>query len=353
MACIYSHSINGFIGNKLILSFEGVESNIYVWLNGKFIGYSEDSFTPSRFDITKYTQEKDNVLCVRIFQKCTGTWLEDQDMWRFSGIFRDVMIYKQPSQHIQDLKIDTNIDLDTKKSILTCTCKMSSNENHILQAKLYDPQGNIVWNANMQDTFEIPVENTSLWSSEYPNLYQLEIVLYDANNEIIETIQEQVGFRKFTLEYGIMKLNGKRIVFHGINRHEWNAKTGRDITYEQMEEDIHMLKALNINAVRTSHYPNNSYWYKLCDQYGIYVIDEMNLETHGANDVLPGLTGWAQVNGRDELEIDVKANLDGEYCKNLSFLFDVKCFLMTIFSVLKHDGVVEGGTGSIHNKDNN
>ena len=249
-----------FIGNKLILSFEGVESNIYVWLNGKFIGYSEDSFTPSRFDITKYTQEKDNVLCVRIFQKCTGTWLEDQDMWRFSGIFRDVMIYKQPSLHIQDLKIDTNIDLETKKSVLTCTCKMSSNESHILQAKLYDPQGNIVWNGNMQDTFEIPVENTSLWSSEYPNLYQLEIVLYDANNEIIETIQEQVGFRKFTLEYGIMKLNGKRIVFHGINRHEWNAKTGRAITYEQMEEDIHMLKALNINAVRTSHYPNNSYY---------------------------------------------------------------------------------------------
>lgn len=261
--------------------------------NGKFIGYSEDSFTPNRFDITKYTQEKDNVLCVRIFQKCTGTWLEDQDMWRFSGIFRDVMIYKQPSQHIQDLKIDTNIDLDTKKSVLTCTCKMTSNESHILQAKLYDPQGNIVWNGNMQDTFEIPVENTSLWSSEYPNLYQLEIVLYDSNNEIIETIQEQVGFRKFTLEYGIMKLNGKRIVFHGINRHEWNAKTGRAITYEQMEEDIHMLKALNINAVRTSHYPNNSYWYKLCDQYGIYVIDEMNLETHGANDIIPqNKTEW-------------------------------------------------------------
>lgn len=282
-----------FMGNKLILSFEGVESNIYVWLNGKFVGYSEDSFTPSRFDITKYTQEKDNVLCVRIFQKCTGTWLEDQDMWRFSGIFRDVMIYKQPSLHIQDLKIDTNIDLDTNKSVLTCTCKMSSNENHILQAKLYDPQGNIVWNANMQDTFEIPVENTSLWSSEYPNLYQLEIVLYDTNNEVIETIHEQVGFRKFSLEYGIMKINGKRIVFHGINRHEWNAKTGRAITYEQMEEDIHMLKALNINAIRTSHYPNNSYWYKLCDQYGIYVIDEMNLETHGANDILPqNKTEW-------------------------------------------------------------
>lgn len=170
---------------------------------------------------------------------------------------------------------------------------MSSNESHILQAKLYDPQGNIVWNANMQDTFEIPVENTSLWSSEYPNLYQLEIVLYDANNEIIETIQEQIGFRKFSLEYGIMKLNGKRIVFHGINRHEWNVKTGRAITYEQMEEDIHILKSLNINAVRTSHYPNNSYWYKLCDQYGIYVIDEMNLETHGANDIIPqNKTEW-------------------------------------------------------------
>ena len=276
-----------FINDRLILSFEGVESNIYIWLNGKFIGYSEDSFTPSRFDITKYVQEKDNILCVRIFEKCTGTWLEDQDMWRFSGIFRDVMIYRQPSLHILDLKMDTNIDLDTKKSILTCTCKLTNGQAHTLQAKLYDPQGNIVWNGNMQDQFEIPVENTSLWSSEFPNLYQLELVLYDAQNEILETIHEQVGFRKFSLEYGIMKLNGKRIVFHGINRHEWDPKNGRCLSLEQMEQDIHILKSLNINAVRTSHYPNHSYWYKLCDQYGIYVIDEMNLETHGANEIIP------------------------------------------------------------------
>ena len=276
-----------FINDRLILSFEGVESNIYIWLNGKFIGYSEDSFTPSRFDITKYAQEKDNILCVRIFEKCTGTWLEDQDMWRFSGIFRDVMIYRQPSLHILDLKMDTNIDLDTKKSILTCTCKLTNGQAHTLQAKLYDPQGNIVWNGNMQDQFEIPVENTSLWSSEFPNLYQLELVLYDAQNEILETIHEQVGFRKFSLEYGIMKLNGKRIVFHGINRHEWDPKNGRCLSLEQMEQDIHILKSLNINAVRTSHYPNHSYWYKLCDQYGIYVIDEMNLETHGANEIIP------------------------------------------------------------------
>ena len=276
-----------FINDRLILSFEGVESNIYIWLNGKFIGYSEDSFTPSRFDITKYAQEKDNILCVRIFEKCTGTWLEDQDMWRFSGIFRDVMIYRQPSLHILDLKMDTNIDLDTKKSILTCTCKLTNSQAHTLQAKLYDPQGNIVWNGNMQDQFEIPVENTSLWSSEFPNLYQLELVLYDAQNEILETIHEQVGFRKFSLEYGIMKLNGKRIVFHGINRHEWDPKNGRCLSLEQMEQDIHILKSLNINAVRTSHYPNHSYWYKLCDQYGIYVIDEMNLETHGANEIIP------------------------------------------------------------------
>ena len=276
-----------FINDRLILSFEGVESNIYIWLNGKFIGYSEDSFTPSRFDITKYVQEKDNILCVRIFEKCTGTWLEDQDMWRFSGIFRDVMIYRQPSLHILDLKMDTNIDLDTKKSILTCTCKLTNSQAHTLQAKLYDPQGNIVWNGNMQDQFEIPVENTSLWSSEFPNLYQLELVLYDTQNEILETIHEQIGFRKFSLEYGIMKLNGKRIVFHGINRHEWDPKNGRCLSLEQMEQDIHILKSLNINAVRTSHYPNHSYWYKLCDQYGIYVIDEMNLETHGANEIIP------------------------------------------------------------------
>lgn len=276
-----------FLNNKCILSFEGVEPCIYVWLNGKFIGYSEDSFTPSRFDITKYIQEKDNILAVRIFEKCTGRWLEDQDMWRFSGIFRDVTIYSQPETHIQDIQIHTDINLETKKSILQCDLTITSNLSHSIQAKLYDPQGNILCNQNVQDHFEIPVENTQLWSSELPNLYPLELVLYDKNEEIIETIHEQVGFRKFTLEYGIMKLNGKRIVFHGINRHEFDCQNGRCLSLEQMEQDIQILKSLNINAVRTSHYPNHSYWYKLCDQYGIYVIDEMNLETHGICDILP------------------------------------------------------------------
>lgn len=276
-----------FKDSRLILSFEGVEPCFYVWLNGKFIGYSEDSFTPSCFDITNSVQEKDNILAVRIFEKSTGTWLEDQDMWRFSGIFRDVKILKQPLIHIQDLHIDTEIDLDTQKSLLKCDCTLTNNKPHSLQVKLFDPQGNLLWNANMKDTFEIPVENTQLWSCEFPNLYPLDLVLCDEDGEILETIHEQVGFRKFTLEYGIMKLNGKRIVFHGINRHEFESKHGRCMSHEQMEQDIQILKSLNINAVRCCHYPNQSYWYKLCDQYGIYVIDEMNLETHGVNHILP------------------------------------------------------------------
>lgn len=284
---------SSFLQDRLILSFEGVEPAFYVWLNGKFIGYSEDSFTPSRFDITKYVREKKNILSVRVFEKSSSSWLEDQDMWRFTGIFRDVYILRQPNIHIQDIRIDTDIDLETKKSILKTTCKISKDCDFTLQAKLYDPNGNLLYNHVAENQFSIPVENTMLWSSEFPNLYNLELTLFNTDHEIIETIQEPVGFRKFSLEYGIMKLNGKRIVFHGINRHEFEPKNGRCISQDQMEQDIQILKSLNINAVRCSHYPNQSYWYKLCDQYGIYVIDEMNLETHGtwadkANQLIPG-----------------------------------------------------------------
>ena len=276
-----------FADSRFILSFEGVEPCFYCWLNGKFIGYAEDSFTPSRFDITKYIQEKNNTLCVQVFQKCSGSWLEDQDMFRFTGIFRDVSIYQQPLIHIDDISITTDIDLDSKQAKLNCTCKVNAENGYHVQASLVDPTGKLLFNNKVEDTFTIPVENAYLWSSEIPNLYQLELNLLNNTDEVIETIYETVGFRKFSLEYGIMKLNGKRIVFHGINRHEFDYKVGRAISHETMEKDIQILKSLNINAVRCSHYPNNSYWYKLCDQYGIYVIDEMNLETHGVRDILP------------------------------------------------------------------
>ena len=276
-----------FQDDTYILSFEGVEPCFYCWLNGKFIGYSEDSFTPSRFDISKYIKEKDNILCVQVFQKCSASWLEDQDMFRFTGIFRDVCIYRQPKIHIQDIHITTDINLDTNKSTLNCTCKINAENGYHLQASLINPSGELLFNNKVTDTFNIPVDNTQLWSAEIPNLYQLEITLLNNTEEIIETIYEQVGFRSFSLEYGIIKINGKRIVFHGINRHEFDCKQGRAISHETMEKDIQILKSLNINAVRTSHYPNQSYWYKLCDQYGIYVIDEMNLETHGVRDILP------------------------------------------------------------------
>lgn len=279
----YRYTFNlpeNFRSDKYILTFHGVEPCFYCWLNGKFIGYSEDSFTPASFDITKYIQAENNTLCVTVFFKCSGSWLEDQDMWRFHGIFRDVEILAQPQTHIKDLKITTDIDLDTKHSQLNIQCQVTNNA-HIIQAKCIDPNNHTLFNQTINDQDTLQIEDTLLWSSEFPHLYLLELTLYDNQNEIIETIQEHVGFRTFTMEYGLMKLNGKRIVFHGINRHEFDCKHGRVISHETMEQDIQFMKSHNINAVRCSHYPNDSYWYRLCDQYGIYVIDEMNLETHG------------------------------------------------------------------------
>jgi beta-galactosidase len=272
------------------ISFQGVESAFYVWLNGEFIGYSEDSFTPAEFELTPYLIAGENKLAVEVYQRSTGSWLEDQDFWRFSGIFRDVYLYTVPELHVYDAFIRAEVDAAFTKGTLTANLKLQSTLGAAvskIKAELYDHNGNLAaaqlaaekdgnWNLSIE------IDQPELWSAENPYLYKLFIQVFNEQGSLLEVVTQKVGFRRFELVNKIMLLNGKRIVFKGVNRHEFNCRTGRAITREDMLWDIQTMKRNNINAVRTSHYPNQSYWYELCDEYGLYVIDEMNLETHGS-----------------------------------------------------------------------
>ncbi|MBD8070115.1 glycoside hydrolase family 2 TIM barrel-domain containing protein [Bacillus sp. PS06] len=271
------------------ISFQGVESAFYVWLNGEFIGYSEDSFTPAEFDLTPFLQEGENKLAVEVYQRSTGSWLEDQDFWRFSGIFRDVYLYTVPSIHVYDAHIHAELDetytvgtLKVDLAFLSSPVKGSK-----VIAELINSEGRYVESITIEPestetSFSMVINKPTLWSAESPYLYKLYIQVFNEAGELVEVIPQKIGFRRFELVDKIMRLNGKRIVFKGVNRHEFNCRTGRAITKEDMLQDIKTMKQNNINAVRTSHYPNQSDWYDLCDEYGVYVIDEMNLETHGS-----------------------------------------------------------------------
>ena len=270
--------LNDALKNKRVfISFQGVETAMYVWLNGEFIGYSEDSFTPSEFELTPYIREKDNKLAVAVFKRSSASWLEDQDFWRFSGIFRDVFLYAAPSAHVRDMRVIA--DYDGTNGIFSATLDIAGKCS--VRSILTDENGTVIAQSNEKESVNWTIENSKPWSAEIPNLYTFTVILTDEDGNEIEVSRTKVGFRRFELKNGIMCLNGKRIIFKGINRHEFDAKTGRAITKEDMLFDIQFMKKNNINAVRTCHYPNNSLWYQLCDAYGIYLIDETNLETHG------------------------------------------------------------------------
>ncbi|MGX6444452.1 glycoside hydrolase family 2 TIM barrel-domain containing protein [Neobacillus sp. K501] len=269
------------------ISFQGVESAFYVWLNGEFVGYSEDSFTPAEFELTPFLTDGENKLAVEVYQRSTGSWLEDQDFWRFSGIFRDVYIYTTPEIHVSDLNVLPELDSTFTKGTLIADLKLQGQAVSKINAELMDKNGETIAVANGEEvngkwSFTMNVDQPELWSAESPYLYTLYIQLYNLSGKLVEVVPQKIGFRRFELVDKIMRLNGERIVFKGVNRHEFNPRHGRAITKEDMLWDIKTLKRHNINAVRTSHYPNQSYWYELCDEYGVYVIDEMNLETHGS-----------------------------------------------------------------------
>lgn len=272
---------------KTFVSFQGVETAFYVWLNGEFIGYSEDTFTPSEFDITDYLRDGENKLAVEVYKRSSASWIEDQDFWRFSGIFRDVYLYAIPECHVDNIFVKAGLDDSYTNGILNLDLNIKFNKDCFVNIYLEDKEGNSICSLDKvqaQDILnkEIILDKVNQWSAESPYLYNLYIELVDENDELIEIIKQRVGFRRFELKDNIMHLNGKRILFKGVNRHEFNCKTGRAITKEDMLWDIKFLKQHNINSVRTSHYPNNSMWYDLCDEYGIYLIDEANLESHGS-----------------------------------------------------------------------
>lgn len=262
-------------GLRVTLTFHGVETAFYCWVNGQFIGYAEDSFTPSHFDITSALKPGVNRLAVEVFRFSTASWLEDQDFWRFFGIFRDVELSVQPRAHVADVFVHADMD-----GSLCVEASLNLPEEPVeLSMRLLDANGrevdSLTFPAQASLRLERRIEGVRLWSAETPNLYTLQLSLPG------EVCRVRVGFRRFEIQNGLMCLNGKRIVFHGADRHEFCAEAGRCIRPEHMQSDIRTLKRNNINAVRTSHYPNQSAWYRLCDEYGIYLIDETNMETHG------------------------------------------------------------------------
>lgn len=295
---MYIHSFNvteDMLKDTLSLRFDGVESAIAIWINGKFAGYSEDSFTPAEFDITDFVHTGDNKLAAEVFHFCTGSILESQDFFRMSGIFRDVTLCRMPKNHIYDLKVSERFEEDGKEVVLKVQWKnlqkkrtplnqkYAPNEKFTLCFSLINEKKMCVAKAEVsaeEKEKEFRIKNPKLWSAETPNLYTLYIQLQHPDHGETEVIKQRIGFRHFAMENGIMCLNGKRIVFCGVNRHELSCENGRSITKEEILHDLLIMKQNNINAVRTSHYPNQSYFYEMCDELGLYVIDEANLESH-------------------------------------------------------------------------
>ena len=273
------------VGKRLFICFNGVESGMALWLNGSFVGYSEDSFTPSEFELTEYVKEGVNKLAVQVFKWTSGSWCEDQDFFRFFGIFRDVYLFSIPEVHVRDLRIRTILNKELTSAELEVVCKTWGKGS--AKATL-SYKGEICLcekvELNGDDTYSWKVERPHLWSAEVPDLYDLVIEVMDEKGECVEYIPEKVGFRRFEMDGSLMKINGKRIVFKGVNRHEFSSQRGRIVSEEELRKDIITMKRNNINALRTCHYPNNSMVYRLCDEYGLYMIDETNLETHGTWD---------------------------------------------------------------------
>lgn len=287
-------------GRKIILHFDGVKSNAFVWVNGEYIGYDEGAMTHAEFDITGFLNEQNNQITVLTTRWCSGSYLEDQDMWRFAGIYRDVYLYAKPSAHFNNLFVKTDLDgkyIDAQLN-LDISVKAAEENNNTFKIKytLVDDKleevlsrTSDIISSDQLDKIQLSTEvkNPKKWSDEYPNLYTLVLELLDKEDNVIEVIKERVGFRKLEIKNGIAHINGKPFYARGVNRHEHHPDLGRTMTREMMIKDIMLLKQHNMNAVRTSHYPNAPLWYELCDEYGVYLMDEVNAECHYTENVFP------------------------------------------------------------------
>ncbi|WP_243349220.1 glycoside hydrolase family 2 TIM barrel-domain containing protein [Parabacteroides sp. FAFU027] len=286
---------SGWNGRRVFVHFEGGTAAMYVWVNGEKVGYTENTKSPAEFDITKYVKPGKNIIAAEVYRWSDGSYLEDQDFWRLSGIDRNVYLYSTDNIRIADFFARPDLDANYKNGSLAVDVTLrnynKSAKNGLVNAQLLDAKGNVVFNQNLninasaegikQTTFTQAVNAPALWSNETPNLYSLVLTLKDDAGKFIEAVSTKVGFRKVELKDGQLLVNGKRIYVHGVNIHEHNPVTGHYQDIETMMQDIRMMKQHNINAVRCSHYPNNINWVKLCEKYGIYLVDEANIESHG------------------------------------------------------------------------
>ena len=280
-------------GKRIYICFEGVEKAMYLWLNGQFIGYAEDSFTPSEFDLTPYIKEKGNVLAVQVHKMSTAAFLEDQDFFRFFGIFRNVTLKAIPDVHLEDVWFKPVLNQDNESGSVSVSMKVSATDSQNVTAVfiLKDREENILVekslqlnkeNNHLEGTICVDLESVKLWDNHNPYLYHAYVELKAEDGSLAEVIPYDIGFRRIEIIDKVVYLNGKRLVITGVNRHEWNARTGRCIGIEDMKADISCMLRNNINSVRTCHYPDQIPWYYMCDDAGIYVMAETNLESHGS-----------------------------------------------------------------------
>lgn len=274
-------------GKQTILHIGAAKSNLQVWVNGHYTGYGEDSKLPSEFDISRYIKKGKNLLTLKVMRWSDGTYLEGQDFWRLGGIMRDCYLVVRNPVHVFDLKINTDLSEDFKSATLSALVKLNRAPEKGIRAEVeLTANGRIIGKQhisfkNQEGTAKIELPNPKLWSAEEPNLYLALIRLLDQSGKVLEVIPQQVGFREVEIKNGLFLVNGQPVLIKGVNRHETDPVTGQTISKEAMLADIELMKRFNINAVRTCHYPNDEYWYKLCDEYGLYVVDEANVESHG------------------------------------------------------------------------
>jgi beta-galactosidase len=293
----------GWSGRQTYLTFDGVNSAFYVWINGQKVGYSQDSRMVSEFNITKYLTAGNNEIAVEVYRWSDGSYIEDQDFWRMSGIFRDVTLVSRAAKHLRDFQVQTPFDSDYVNSTLKLHGLVQNLESNdasaLVEAKLLDADGKPVFSAKKmlkvaagkEAEFEIqqPVKSPKKWSAESPYLYKLILTVKDSKQSVLEVIPWNVGFRQSEIKGNQILFNGKKLMIKGVNRHEFDPDRGQVVTREMMIADIKLMKQNNINAVRTCHYPNVPEWYDLADRYGLYILDESNVESHGygSNEIQP------------------------------------------------------------------
>jgi len=272
---------------EIFLTIGAATSCVYVWVNGKFVGYSEDSKMAADFNITKHVRPGENLVAMQVLRWCDGTYLEDQDMWRMAGISRDVYITARPTVFVDDIEILQELDAAYEHAHLHVTARLNKNSKQNINCELLDSNGTLVKQFSLanqnKDTYSesVLIQSPLKWSAEEPNLYTLVTTLFDSKGLVSEVFTQPVGFRKIEIKNRQVLVNGQPVLFKGVNRHEMTALSGPVVSRESMIEDIKVMKEFNMNAVRTSHYPTDPLFYQLCDKYGLYVVCEANVESHG------------------------------------------------------------------------